>query len=337
MGSSRAGSSRSPGVERVIGVDVIPPAQDIGGVEFVRADIRNPMIARVIESAGVDTVVHMNVIATPTFVGGRTPQKEINVIGTMQLLAACQKSSTVRRLVVKSSAAVYGSTPRDPALFTEDMGAKRGPSGGFGKDSIEVEGYVRGFARRRPDTDILTLRFANIIGPRIRTSITDYFNLPVIPAPLGFDARMQFMHEDDAIDALVVATTGDDHRRGQPRRRRRHHRAAGRGDRRAARRCRCRCSRPPVRRRARQAAAPGRLLPRPDVASSPSAAGSTPPGCASCSASPRSGRPAAPSRTSPAPSARPCPPRPSSATSWAASPAPRARPSCAPSARAGAG
>ena len=197
-----------PSVDRVVGVDVIPPAQEVGDVEFVRADIRNPMIGRVIESSGVDTVVHMNVIATPTFVGGRTPQKEINVIGTMQLLAACQKSSTVRRLVVKSSAAVYGSTPRDPAMFTEDMSAKRTPSGGFGKDSIEVEGYVRGFARRRPDTEILTLRFANIIGPRIRTSITDYFNLPVIPAPLGFDARMQFMHEDDAIDALVLATTG---------------------------------------------------------------------------------------------------------------------------------
>jgi UDP-glucose 4-epimerase len=52
-------------------------------------------------------------------------------------------------------------------MFTEDMGAKRSPSGGFGKDSIEVEGYVRGFARRRPDTEILTLRFANIVGPRI--------------------------------------------------------------------------------------------------------------------------------------------------------------------------
>jgi UDP-glucose 4-epimerase len=201
--------SAEPSVSRVLGVDVIPPAHDIGDVEFVRADIRNPMIARVIETAGVDTVVHMNVIATPTFVGGRTPQKEINVIGTMQLLAACQKSRTVRRLVVKSSAAVYGSTPRDPAMFTEDMGAKRSPSGGFGKDSIEVEGYVRGFARRRPDTEILTLRFANIVGPRIRTSITDYFNLPVIPVPLGYDARMQFMHEDDAIDALVSGTTGD--------------------------------------------------------------------------------------------------------------------------------
>jgi UDP-glucose 4-epimerase len=200
--------SSDPAVSRVVGVDVIPPGHDIGDVEFVRADIRNPMIARVIETAGVDTVVHMNVIATPTFVGGRTPQKEINVIGTMQLLAACQKSTTVRRLVVKSSAAVYGSTSRDPAMFTEAMSARRSPSGGFGKDSIEVEGYVRGFARRRPDTEILTLRFANILGPRIRTSITDYFNLPMIPVPLGYDARMQFMHEDDGIEALARATTG---------------------------------------------------------------------------------------------------------------------------------
>ncbi len=197
-----------PGVDRVIGVDVIPPPRDLGGAEFVRADIRNPMIGKVIAQGDVDTVVHANVIATPTFAGGRTPQKEINVIGTMQLLAACQKASTVKRLVVKSTAAVYGSTPRDPAMFTEEMTAKRLPSSGFGKDSIEVEGYVRGFARRRPDAEILTLRFANILGPRIRTSITDYFNLPVIPIPFGYDARLQFVHEDDAIAALARGVTG---------------------------------------------------------------------------------------------------------------------------------
>ena len=200
--------STMPGIDKVVGVDVIPPSHDIGAADFVRADIRNPMIGRVIEQNGVDTVVHMNVIATPTFAGGRTPQKEINVIGTMQLLAACQKARSVRRLVVKSSAAVYGSTPRDPAMFTEEMSAKRLPQAGFGKDSIEVEGYVRGFARRRPDTEIITLRFANIIGPRIRTSMTDYFSLPVIPVPLGYDARMQFVHEDDATEALLLAVTG---------------------------------------------------------------------------------------------------------------------------------
>jgi UDP-glucose 4-epimerase len=193
----------------VIGVDVIPPTHDIGDAEFVRADIRNPVISKIIEAEQVDTVVHMNVIATPTFVGGRASQKEINVIGTMQLLAACQKADSVRRLVVKSSTSVYGSSSRDPAMFTEDMGPKRQPRAGFGKDSMEVEGYVRGFSRRRPDTAIHLLRFANALGPEIRTSLTDYFTLPVIPTPMGFDARLQFVHEDDLVRAMVRSTTGD--------------------------------------------------------------------------------------------------------------------------------
>jgi UDP-glucose 4-epimerase len=197
-----------PGVERVIGVDVVPPPHDIGSADFVRADIRNPVIAKVIARAEVDTVVHMNVIATPTHAGGRVSMKEINVIGTMQLLAACQKAPTVRRLVVKSSAVVYGSSPRDPAMFTEDTGAKVLPRGGWGKDSVEVEGYVRGFSRRRPDVEVAMLRFANIIGPGIRTGLTDYFSLPVIPTVMGFDARLQFVHEDDAVEAMRLATAG---------------------------------------------------------------------------------------------------------------------------------
>jgi UDP-glucose 4-epimerase len=195
-------------VKRVIGVDVIPPPHDIGGAEFVRADIRNPMIGKIIAQTEVDTVVHLSVIATPRHAGGRSSQKEINVIGTMQLLAACQKAPTVRRLVVKSTAAVYGSSPRDPAMFTEDMGPKSLPRAGFGKDCVEVEGYVRGFSRRRPDTQIAMLRFANIIGPGIRTALTDYFTLPVIPVPFGYDGRLQFVHEDDAVSALLRSTTG---------------------------------------------------------------------------------------------------------------------------------
>ncbi|MDN5766834.1 MAG: NAD-dependent epimerase/dehydratase family protein [Humibacillus sp.] len=197
-----------PSIDRILGVDVVPPKHSIGRAEFVRADIRNPMIGRIIAQADVDTVVHMNVIATPKDTGGRVTQKEINVIGTMQLLAACQKSDSVKRLVVKSSAAIYGSSPRDPAMFSEDMNPKSLPRTGFGKDSVEVEGYVRGFSRRRPDVDITMLRFANIIGPSIRTAITDYFSLPVIPVPAGFDARFQFVHEDDAMSALALATTG---------------------------------------------------------------------------------------------------------------------------------
>lgn len=200
--------SLDPSIERILGVDVVPPRHSIGRADFVRADIRNPMIGRIMAQSGVDTVVHLNVIATPKDTGGRGTQKEINVIGTMQLLAACQKSESVQRLVVKSSAAVYGSSPRDPAMFSEDMNPKSMPRTGFGKDSVEVEGYVRGFSRRRPDVEITMLRFANIIGPNIRTAITDYFALPVVPVPAGFDARFQFVHEEDSIAAMMLATTG---------------------------------------------------------------------------------------------------------------------------------
>jgi UDP-glucose 4-epimerase len=194
-----------PAISTVIGVDVVAPEVPIAGTEFVRADIRNPVIAKVMGEAGVDTVVHMGVIATPKQAGGRSTMKEINVIGTMQLLAACQRTPSVRSLVVKSTAAVYGSGPKDPAKFTEDMEPRHSPSSGWAKDSVEVETYVRGFARRRPDVSVTTLRFANFIGPRVQTALTSYFAMPLIPTVLGFDPRMQFVHEDDGLEAIRMA------------------------------------------------------------------------------------------------------------------------------------
>jgi UDP-glucose 4-epimerase len=199
--------SEDPDVDRVVAVDVVPPRMDLGSVEFIRADIRNPVIGKIIAATEVDTVVHMGVIATPMQAGGRATMKDINVIGTMQLLAACQKSSKVDRLVVKSTASVYGSGPRDPALFTEDTAPQHPPTSGWAKDSVEVEGYVRGFARRRPDVAVSILRFANIIGPRVDTAMTSYFSLPVVPTVLGHDARMQFVHEDDSLEATRIMVT----------------------------------------------------------------------------------------------------------------------------------
>jgi UDP-glucose 4-epimerase len=206
-----AALAADPAGERVVGVDVVPPTISLGSAEFARADIRSPSIAKVLTRVGADTVVHMNVLATPTAVGGRAPQKEINVIGTMQLLAACQRSTSVRTLVVKSSTSVYGASPRDPAAFTEDMPPKAPPRSGYAKDTVEVEHYIRGFGRRRPDVGVSILRFANFVGPGVRTPFTEYFTLPVVPTVAGFDPRLQFVHEDDGIEAMrlaAVARTG---------------------------------------------------------------------------------------------------------------------------------
>ncbi|HWG95126.1 MAG TPA: NAD-dependent epimerase/dehydratase family protein [Mycobacteriales bacterium] len=214
LGSRLAGVLQAdPGIERVVGVDTVPPRPEVqralGRTQFVRADIRNPLIAKVIAQNEVDTVVHMNVIATPLGAGGRTAMKEINVIGTMQLLAACQKAPTMRKLVVKSTTAVYGSSPRDPALFTEDVEPRALPKSGYAKDAVEVEGYVRGFGRRRPDVDLTLLRFTNFIGPSIETPLTRYFSLPVVPTVLGFDPRIQLCHEDDGVEVLRRAALED--------------------------------------------------------------------------------------------------------------------------------
>jgi UDP-glucose 4-epimerase len=200
--------SASPEVEVVVGVDTSAPKADLGRTEFVRADIRNPIIAKVINTERIDTVVHMNLISTPERAGGRTAMKEINVIGSMQLLAACQKAPSVRRLIVKSSTAIYGSSSRDPALFTEDSPPRGAPSG-FAKDAVEVEGYVRGFGRRRPDVSLTVLRFANFIGPTLESSLTRYLSLPVVPTVLGYDPRIQLCHEADALEVLRLAALTD--------------------------------------------------------------------------------------------------------------------------------
>ena len=198
---------REPEVGRVIAVDAVPPEHDLGEAEFIRADIRQPMIGKVLAQHSVDTVVHLDVSGTPLGPGGRAQAKETNVIGTMQLLGACQKTPSVRRLVVKSTTSVYGSAPRDPAVFTETTPVKSLPSGGFAKDAVEVEGYVRGFARRRPDVAVAVLRFANILGPRADTPLAEFFGLPVLPTVFGYDPRLQFVHEDDVNEVLVVAST----------------------------------------------------------------------------------------------------------------------------------
>ncbi|MGW4638225.1 NAD-dependent epimerase/dehydratase family protein [Sphaerisporangium sp. NPDC004334] len=199
-----------PDIDRVIGVDTAPPSSkslggggvELGRTEFVRVDLRSPDIARVIAAADIDTVVHMSLVSAPSGAAGRSSMKEHNVIGTMQLLGACQRSATVRKVVVRSTTAVYGSSPHDPAVFTEDTEPVDAPIRGYAKDATEVESYVRGFARRRPDVSVSTLRFANFMGPGVDSPLTRYFELPVLPTVFGFDPRLQFVHEDDGVEVL---------------------------------------------------------------------------------------------------------------------------------------
>jgi UDP-glucose 4-epimerase len=193
---------QDPDIDYIVGVGLEEPTADLERTEYVRADIRNPLTVKVLQTTEVDTVVHLHILTGPGGEGGRSQMKEVNVIGTMQLLGACQRAEKVQKVVMKSTTAVYGAHPRDPALFTEDMAARSEPRHGYTKDAVEVERYARAFNRRRPDVNLTILRFANFMGPDIETPFTRYFSFPVVPTAMGYDPRLQFIHEDDAVEVL---------------------------------------------------------------------------------------------------------------------------------------
>ncbi len=193
-----------PEIDTIIGVDLRPPLFDFERVEVVRADIRNPLFVKVLQATEADTVVHCNVIYDE-FEVGRGQMKEVNVIGSMQLLAACQKSDSLRRVIVKSSTEVYGTEPQAPSFFTEDMPLQANPKTGYHRDVLEVEQYARDFGRRRPDISLTVLRYATMLGNTVNNPISQYLAQPIVPTIFGYDPRITFIHEDDALALLVHA------------------------------------------------------------------------------------------------------------------------------------
>jgi UDP-glucose 4-epimerase len=183
-----------------------PPQPD---EEVVRLDVRTGQVGDLIKAVDADTVVHLGLATTPAGAGGRASMKETNVIGTMQLLSACQRSPSVRKLVVRSSSAVYGISPRDPAMFSEDVEPRAGH--GYARDVLDVEGYVRGLVRRRPDLTVSVLRFVNFLGPRVDSPMTRYFTMAVTPTMLGYDPRIQFVDIGDGVEVIRRMIAEDHH------------------------------------------------------------------------------------------------------------------------------
>ncbi|MEZ5210356.1 NAD-dependent epimerase/dehydratase family protein [Gordonia sp. (in: high G+C Gram-positive bacteria)] len=201
--------AENPDIERVVAVDSRVPTKSLmrrmGRAEFLRLDIRRPAIAKALASYEVDTVVH----AAPSLMdsAGHSPAiKELNVVGSMQVCAACQRTPSVKRLILRSTAMIYGASSGDPAYFAEGTPARREPRRGYGRDMLDVEGYARGLARRRQDIAVTILRPQAILGPRIATRMSAYLAMPVVPVAFGHQARLQFLHEEDALAALEHAT-----------------------------------------------------------------------------------------------------------------------------------
>jgi UDP-glucose 4-epimerase len=196
---------RDPGVEFIAGIDTEPPAGELERTEFIEADIRSPVLSRLLPSTEVDTVVHCAFLWYPAPGKPDRALHDINVIGALQLLTACERTDTLEALVVRGSAAIYGCEGAAPLFFSEDMARRYPLKTRFQRDVGELENYFDNFARRHPEVSCCMLRYQPEISPGLDIPLVRYLSLPVVPTQLGFDPRLQFVHGDDATGALEAA------------------------------------------------------------------------------------------------------------------------------------
>jgi UDP-glucose 4-epimerase len=194
-----------PEVEHIVGLDTRKPRTSLDRTELIEADIRNPVIAKLIPEERVDTVVHNQIVRVLGPAMSSRAAHEINVIGSLQLLGACERSDTVRSIVIRGSAGIYGAEPAAPQFFTEEMTRLYPLRTRFQRDVGEIENLFETYSRRHPEVVCTMLRYQPSIGPGTETQFSRYLSLPVAPTYLGFDPRIQLVHEADAIDAFIAA------------------------------------------------------------------------------------------------------------------------------------
>lgn len=198
-----------PSVELIVGLDTRDPTVKLDRTEFVRTDQGYSILARLVRATQVDTIVHTFLVSDSTQMSGRAIH-EINVIGTMNLLAAAEAAdSSVRHLVVKSSTLVYGASHRDPAWFREDMARTASARTPVERTLLEAESYLQDFVAETREVTVAVLRCANVLGAEMVTPMSRVLSLPAVPCIFGFDPLLQFVEENDVVRALEFAMRGE--------------------------------------------------------------------------------------------------------------------------------
>ncbi len=195
-----------PSVERILALDIAPPKDAGPKTEYRRVDLTRhdaeSAVREALTEESVDTLFHL------AFVFGRVRNAsfahELEVAGSASVMTAAS-AARVRKLVVASLTALYGAKQTHPALLREDTPLAGCPGSRFINDKVQVEAQLEEFRANHPNTRVLVLRFAPIIGPAIDNPVTRILRAPLVPTLLGFDPLLQLVHEEDAAEALMRA------------------------------------------------------------------------------------------------------------------------------------
>ena len=189
------------GVGTIIGID----RRDFPGrprdIEHVKVDLRSKKARDIFRAEDVKALIHMGLMHDPRMTAAE--HHSWNVQGTARLLDACA-SYGVPKVIVLSSANVYGPGPDNPQFLSEDAPLNAGLHFPAIRDLIEVDMLASSFFWKQQSCDTVILRPVHILGG-VRNAPSNYFRLPWVPTLLGFDPMVQLIHELDVVDAIVCA------------------------------------------------------------------------------------------------------------------------------------
>ena len=185
----------------VLGVDRRPFPGCPKDIAHHQLDIRRKRLEEVFERHAIRAVIHMAIVQDKHL----APEEKhsINVMGTRRVLDLALKHG-IRKIVLLSSATVYGPRADNTQFITEDtplLGAER-----FGdlRDLVEVDLYANTFLWKHPEVETVVLRPVHVVGD-VGSPASTYLRLPRFPVVMGFDPMIQLIHADDVVSAMMAS------------------------------------------------------------------------------------------------------------------------------------
>lgn len=195
---------------RVIYLNNKKPKKLLRKTKFYRIDLTETLadvkIAEILNKENVKTLVHTALPVTPPRNLSRA--HELISVGSMYICNAAA-AAKVKKLILSSTADVYGAFPNNPNFLTENHPARGGTNSKFLADKIDAENYFLRFGKDNPGTIVTILRPVSILGPKIKSFKTEYLNRWFVPTVLGFDPMVQFIHEEDLMTAFKTVILED--------------------------------------------------------------------------------------------------------------------------------
>jgi UDP-glucose 4-epimerase len=188
--------------ERIIGIDRRPFVGKPKDIEMHQLDLRKKKAEDVFRKNDVKAVIHMGIMHDPRM--SSEDHHSFNVIGTTRLLEYSAKYG-VKKVVVLSSANVYGPSPDNSNFLTEDAPLMAASRFSGVRDLIEVDMLAHGFFWRHPNVETVILRPVHIVGPTIKNAPSTYLRLRHPWVMAGFDPMVQLIHVEDVARAMMEA------------------------------------------------------------------------------------------------------------------------------------